>query len=157
MRRSNIMGALRPAGMLALVLSLSSTLATAQAVNTDKSGVAISGYDPVAYFSQTKALKGSPQITASHAEATYQFTSQANRDAFLANPDRYAPVYGGYCAYGVANGHKVNVDPEAFRVVDGRLYLNYSKGVQQKWLADVHGNIAKAEANWPKLRDAPHD
>ena len=76
---------------------------------------------------------------------------------FLANPDRYTPVYGGYCAFGVANGHKVNVDPEAFRVVDDRLYLNYSKGVQQKWLADIPGNIAKAEANWPKLRDAAHD
>jgi YHS domain-containing protein len=140
-----------------VALSLNTTLAAGQAVNTDKSGVAIAGYDPVAYFSQTKALRGSPQITASYAGATYQFTSPANRDAFLANPQKYAPVFGGYCAYGVANGHKVSVDPEAFRVVNDRLYLNYSKGVQKKWLADVPGNIAKADANWPKLRDAPHD
>jgi YHS domain-containing protein len=151
------MSALGRAGVLALSLSLSATFAAAQAVNTDKSGIAIGGYDPVAYFTQTKALKGTPQITASHGTATYYFASTANRDAFLANPDKYAPVYGGYCAYGVAHGHKVSVDPEAFRVVDDKLYLNYSKGVQQRWIADIPGNIAKADSNWPKLEDAPHD
>lgn len=147
----------RAAGVLALALALGTTLLAAQAVNTDKSGVAISGYDPVAYFTQTKALKGSSAISAVHGAATYYFASTANRDAFLANPDKYAPVYGGYCAYGVAHGHKVNVDPEAFRVVNDRLYLNYSKGVQQKWLADIPGNIATADSNWGKLKDAPHD
>ncbi len=157
MRRSRIAGAMGRAVVAALALSLSTTRLTAQALNTDKSGVAVSGYDPVAYFSQTKALKGSPQITATHAGATYYFTTTANRDAFLANPDRYVPAYGGYCAYGVANGHKVSVDPEAFRVVDDKLYLNYSKSVQQKWLADIPGNIAKAEQNWPALKDALHD
>lgn len=147
----------RAARVLALTLSLGTTLLAAQAVNTDKSGVAISGYDPVAYFTQTKALKGSAAITAVHGAATYYFVSTANREAFLANPEKYAPVYGGYCAYGVAHGHKVNIDPEAFRVVNDRLYLNYSKGVQQKWLADIPGNIATADSNWPKLKEAPHD
>ncbi len=157
MTRSSIRRALGGAGILALALSLSTAPAAAQAVNLDKSGVAISGYDPVAYFTQTKALKGSPQIIASHAGATYYFASTGNRDAFLADPDKYAPVFGGYCAYGVANGHKVSVDPEAFRVVKDRLYLNYSKDVQKKWLADIPGNIAKAETNWLKLRDAARD
>jgi hypothetical protein len=96
-------------------------------------------------------------LTATHDGATYRFASAAHRDAFQADPDRYLPVYGGYCAYGVANGHKVKVDPEAFRVVDGRLYLNYSKGVQSKWLKDIPGNIAAAERNWPALRDKPRD
>jgi YHS domain-containing protein len=135
---------------VAVALSLSTTLVAAQALNTDKSGVAVSGYDPVAYFSQTTALKGSAQITATHGGATYYFSSTANRDTFLANPDKYAPVYGGYCAYGVAKGHKVSIDPEAFRVVDGKLYLNHDKSVQEKWLADIPGNIAQA-----KLATAP--
>lgn len=157
MTRMRIHGAHGRAGFLALALSLSSTLLAAQSLNTDKTGLAVSGYDPVAYFSQTKAIKGDHGITASHAGATYYFATAEHRDAFLADPDRYVPAYGGYCAYGVANGHKVSVDPEAFRVVDGRLYLNYSKGVQRHWLADIPGNIAKAESNWPKLKDAPHD
>ena len=157
MRRLINAGALGRAGILALALSLGASLAAAQAVNTDKSGVAIRGYDPVAYFSQQQALKGSASFAATHAGATYYFSSAANRDAFVANPDKYVPVYGGYCAYGVANGHKVNIDPEAFRVVNDKLYLNYSKDVQKKWLADIPGNIAKAETNWPKLKDAPHD
>lgn len=157
MRRSNLAGAFGRAVVLALALSFGTTLMAAQALNTDKSGVAIGGYDPVTYFSQARALKGSSQITATHDGAIYYFSTTANRDVFLANPGRYVPLYGGYCAYGVANGHKVNVDPEAFRVVDGRLYLNYSKSVQQKWLADVPGNIAKAEGNWPALKDAPRD
>jgi YHS domain-containing protein len=156
-RWSNIAGALGRAAVVAVALSLSTTLVAAQALNTDKSGVAVSGYDPVAYFSQTTALKGSPQITATHGGATYYFSSTANRDVFLANPDKYAPVYGGYCAYGVAKGHKVSIDPEAFRVVDGKLYLNHDKSVQEKWLADIPGNIAQAERTWPALKDAPRD
>lgn len=157
MRRSSITGAIRRAAVMALALALNTTIVAAQALNTDKSGVAISGYDPVAYFSQTKALKGSPQITATHDGATYYFSTTANRETFIANPDKYTPVYGGYCAYGVANGHKVSVDPEAFRVVDDKLYLNYSKSVQKKWLSDIPGNIAKAEQNWPELKDATRD
>jgi YHS domain-containing protein len=147
----------RAAGLLALALSLGTTLLAAQAVNTDKSGLAIAGYDPVAYFTQTKAVKGSAAITATHQAATYYFASAANRDAFIADPDRFVPVYGGYCAYGVAHGHKVKIDPEAFRVVNDRLYLNYSKGVQQRWLSDIPGNIATADSNWRRLKDAPHD
>ena len=157
MRLKRLRDTLGHAGFLALVLSLSGSLLAAQALNTDKAGLAISGYDPVAYFTVSQAQKGVAGISATHAGATYYFASAANRDAFLANPENYLPTYGGYCAYGVAHGHKVDVDPEAFRVVNDKLYLNYSKGVQKKWLADIPGNITSAEGNWPKLKDAPRD
>jgi YHS domain-containing protein len=145
------------AGVVALGVCLSATVAAAQQINADRTGVAVRGYDPVAYFTDQQARKGSDQITATHAGATYYFSTTEHRDAFLAGPDRYVPAYGGFCAYGVAQGHKVDIDPEAFRVVDDRLYLNYSKGVQKRWLADVPGNIARADGNWQKLRDAPPD
>lgn len=145
------------AALLALAVSLSPVVARAQELNVDHSGVAISGYDPVAYFTTASAVKGSPEITVTEAGATYRFSTTTNRDAFLANPARYLPVYGGYCAYGVAHGHKVDVDPEAFRVVEDKLYLNYSKDVQKKWLADIPGNIQLADSNWTSLRDKPRD
>lgn len=148
---------LASAALLALAVSLSPVVAGAQELNVNHSGVAISGYDPVAYFTTASAVKGSPEITATEAGATYRFSTKANRDAFVANPARYLPVYGGYCAYGVAHGHKVNVDPEAFRVVEDKLYLNYNKDVQKKWLADIPGNIKLADSNWVGLRDKPRD
>lgn len=138
------------------LLALTSA-AVAQSRNVDAAGIALSGYDPVSYFEDSAAVKGSATITAAHDGATYHFASAAHRDAFQADPSRYLPAYGGYCAYGVANGHKVKVDPEAFRVVDGRLYLNYNRGVQSKWLKDIPGNIAAAERNWPALEDKPRD
>jgi YHS domain-containing protein len=131
--------------------------ADAQAVNLDRAGVALSGYDAVAYQTENSARKGAPEFVAMHEGATYQFANAANRDAFIADPGRYLPAYGGYCAYGVAQGHKVSVDPEAFRIVEGTLYLNYSKGIQQRWLKDIPGFIATAERNWARLRDQPRD
>ena len=145
------------AALFALAVSLSPVVAGAQQLNVDHSGVAISGYDPVAYFAAQSAVQGSPEITATYEGATYRFSTKANRDTFVASPARYLPVYGGYCAYGVAHGHKVDVDPEAFRVVDNKLYLNYSKDVQKKWLADIPGNITLADSNWASLRDQPRD
>ena len=145
------------AALFALAVGLSPAVAGAQELNVNRSGVAISGYDPVAYFTAAKPIKGSPDITTTYAGGIYQFSTTANRDAFLASPARYLPVYGGYCAYGVAHGHKVNVDPEAWRVVDDKLYLNYSKDVQKKWLADIPGNIKLADSSWTVLRDKPRD
>lgn len=139
-----------------LVASAASGL-QAQAVNTDKDHLALYGYDAVAYQTDNAARKGSPEYTATYEGNTYRFATAAHRDAFTANPARYVPAYGGYCAYGVANGHKVKIDPEAYRVVDGKLYLNYDKGVQKKWLSDIPGNIAKAEQNWVALKDKPRD
>lgn len=113
-------------------------------------GTAIRGYDPVAFFTEARPVEGSRQFTHKWKGATWRFASAQNRDAFAAAPDRYAPQYGGYCAYGVANGYTVSTVPEAWSVVGGRLYLNYSLGVRADWLKDIPGHIRKADANWPK-------
>ena len=147
-------------GIAAAALTLTALAAgplRAQAVNTDKSGLALYGYDAVAYVADQKAVKGSPEITATHDGSTYRFATVEHRDQFTADPAAYLPAYGGYCAYGVSRGYKVKVDPEAFTVVEGKLYLNYDKGVQKKWLADVPGFIAKADANWAEIKDKPRN
>lgn len=144
----------RLASTLLLLLALP-TLLAAQAVNTDAAGLALKGYDPVAYFTLQRATPGDPQFTAEHEGATYRFASAANRDTFRTEAAKYAPQYGGYCAFGVAGGYKVKVDPEAFTVRDGKLYLNYDARVQRRWLEDVPGYLAKSETNWAALRDKP--
>lgn len=117
-------------------------------------GAAIRGYDPVAYFTADEAVPGKPEFTAEYEGATWRFASAANRDAFLADPAKYAPQYGGYCAWAVSQGYTAPVDPEAWSVRDGKLYLNYSTAVRVRWALDKSGNIAAADANWPGLRDA---
>jgi YHS domain-containing protein len=114
-------------------------------------GVAISGYDPVAYFTEKKPVKGNPAIVFEHKGAKYFFSSEANRDAFKTEPDKYAPQYGGYCAYAVAQGSTARSDPNAWTVHDGKLFLNYDKSVRTAWEKDIPGNIAKGDANWPKI------
>jgi len=104
----------------------------------------------VAYFTEGKPVKGSAQHTHQWNGATWRFASATNRDAFAASPEKYAPQYGGYCAYGVAGGYTVSTVPEAWSVVEGKLYLNYSRGVQDSWRKDTSGYIRKANANWPK-------
>ncbi len=116
------------------------------------SGVAIKGYDPVAYFTEGQAVKGSSRFEHKWMGAKWRFASTASREAFAANPQKFAPQYGGYCAWAVAQGSTADVDPHAWRIVDGKLYLNLSKSVQARWLQDVPGNIAKADANWPPIR-----
>lgn len=113
-------------------------------------GAAIRGHDPVAYFTEKKPVKGSEQFTHQWKGAVWRFSSAANRDRFAADPDQFAPRYGGYCAYGVANGYTVGIDPAAWSVLDGKLFLNYSVGVQRDWLKDTAGYIRKADGNWPK-------
>ena len=127
-------------------------------VNLSQGDVAIQGHDPVAYFTQNAAVPGSPEFTAAHAGATYRFASAANREAFEADPARYVPAYGGFCAFGLVYGQKVDIDPLAFSIVDDTLYLNVNKSVQQRWSKDVPGNVSEADANWPRIRDvAPND
>jgi len=120
-------------------------------VYKDGKGLAIRGYDPVAYFEQSAAVKGSPEFQQQWTGATWRFSSAANRDLFAAHPEKYAPRYGGYCAYAVSEGHTASIDPEAWRIVDGKLYLNYSKGVQKKWEKDAGPRIERADKNWPSL------
>ena len=113
---------------------------------------AIRGYDPVAYFTKHKAVKGSKKLTTTWQGAKWHFSSQANLDAFVADPEKYAPQYGGYCAFGVAQGFTPEIDPQAFSVRDGKLYLNLSKDVLKRWKENIPGYIADANQNWPELK-----
>jgi hypothetical protein len=124
--------------------------AAADTVNS-RGGLAAGGYDAVAYFAEGRARRGAAVHFHDWQGARWLFVSSANRDAFAAAPDRYAPRYGGYCAYGMAHGYKAPVDPEAWTVEGGRLYLNYSRSVRRTWLEDVPGYVARAEANWPTV------
>jgi YHS domain-containing protein len=141
--------------MLARIV-LAAALAFAGAAAAQKpevfadSGAAIRGYDPVAYFTSSKSVKGSKEFTAQWRGATWHFASADHRDRFAAAPEKYAPQYGGYCAYGVAQGYTVSIDPAAWSVVDGKLYLNYSASVRRTWEKDIPSYIRKADANWPK-------
>lgn len=115
-------------------------------------GYAVHGYDVVAYFTEGEPTPGKDEFTAEHEGATYRFASAENRDAFQADPAKYAPQYGGYCAFGTAQGRKFDGDPNAWKIVDGKLYLNLNKKVQDIWLKDVPGYVRGADHNWPLIR-----
>ena len=137
---------------LAIVsLSLSLLAQTKTLLNLDDNGVAIQGYDPVAFFTDNNPVKGDPQILAKRDGAIYYFASKDHRDLFLKDPAKYEPVFGGYCAYGVCKDKLVEIDVNAFQIVDDKLFLQYSKSVRDKFNADQKGNLAKANANWPGL------
>jgi YHS domain-containing protein len=116
------------------------------------STVGAGGYDLVSYHTGKKPLRGNGNHVAKHDGVTYLFASESNREAFLASPDVYLPAYGGWCAYGVAVGKKFVGDPDVWEIVDGRLYLNLDNSIKTLWSKDISGNIAKAERNWPKIR-----
>jgi len=120
-------------------------------VNQSSDGVAIEGYDPVAYFTDSKPVMGSSEYTYQWHGAVWHFASAQHRDAFAKSPESYAPQYGGYCAYGVSQGHTAPVDPAAWKIINGKLYLNYNKEVQKLFLNDPSSEIEKADQNWPKL------
>jgi hypothetical protein len=114
-------------------------------------GIAVDGTDVVAYFIEGAPVAGDAAITHEHMGATWRFSSEANRDAFIADPAAYAPQYGGYCAYAVSQGYTASTVPEAWTIVDDKLYLNYSSGVKRRWERDIPGHIAAADANWPTV------
>ena len=118
-------------------------------------GVAVGGYDPVAYFTQGTAVEGSSKITAEHSGATWRFASEANRAAFLADPNKFAPQYGGYCAYAVSQGYTAKGDPHAWSIHDGKLYLNYNRAVRTDWEKDKVRFIKLGDGNWPKVLNKP--
>ena len=115
-------------------------------------GVALDGYDAVAYFTDGRPVEGSKEFTFDWQGASWRFATAAHRDLVAAAPEKYAPQYGGYCAWAVAHGYTADIDPEAWSIVEGRLYLNYSLEVRGKWEQDVPGYIAKGDQNWPGLR-----
>ena len=137
--------------LLALAITAPLAAQTKTLQNLDKDGVAIQGYDPVAFFTEHKPVKGRPEIYASAHGALYFFASKENKDLFRKEPAKYEPVFGGYCAYGVSRNKLVEIDVNAFQIVDGRLILQYSKGVRDNFNQDTQGNLKKAETNWPAL------
>lgn len=150
--------------LAATIAAITSFPALAGQQYVDGSGYAVSGYDVVAYFEKAQAPVGEAQpaptpgraeITATWNGAIWSFANEANRARFLTTPEAYAPAYDGHCAFGVAKGGKVPGDPQLWRIVDDRLYLNLQPSVQEMWLADIPGNITTAQANWPGIEGKP--
>lgn len=117
------------------------------------STLAVSGYDVVSYHTGEKPQRGNGNHVARHEGVTYLFVNEENRRAFERDPSRYVPAYGGFCAFGVSVGKKFVGDPDVWRLVDGRLYLNLDTKIQQEWAKDVPGNIRKANAKWGGIQD----
>jgi YHS domain-containing protein len=113
------------------------------------SSLAVGGYDAVAYFKAGRPVAGSDQFSTQYKGATWRFSSKENLEAFRANPTAFAPQYGGYCSWAVAQGYTASGDPEVWKIVNGKLYLNYDRSVQTKWEKDIPGFIAKGDRNWP--------
>jgi YHS domain-containing protein len=139
------------AGVALIALAPSRLLAA----DTTGARVALKGYDPVAYFTDHKPVQGSAQFMASYDDVTYWFANAAHRATFVANPDRYAPQYDGFCAINVARGHKYEPDPEAWKIADGKLYVFQGKKGVPMFVAQEAKIVAQANANWPELRARP--
>ena len=140
-------------GSVAIALLFTTQLIAQKSAIFKTGEEAIRGYDVVAYFNDGKAVKGDKTITREWNGAQWNFSSKANLDSFSANPEKYAPQYGGYCAYGTADGHKAPTDPNAWTILDGKLYFNYNKQVQEMWKKKQPEFIKKADTNWPKIKD----
>ena len=135
--------------LLALLLTTAGYAQDIQFYNTK--GNAINGYDPVDYFLQNKAVEGTDSYSTDWSGSKWKFISQANLDSFKIAPEKYAPQYGGYCAYGCSENHKAPTDPNEFTIVGNKLYLNYSLKVKEFWLKDTTGKIKAADGYWPAL------
>ena len=134
-----------------IIASFTALVHAGELVNVDKSGLALQGYDPVAYFTDGKPVKGSPDFTADYKGARYQFASAEHRDLFNQSPAKYEPQFGGYCAYGASRGHKAPIKIDAWQIVNGRLLMQYDLDVKDKFNQDQLGNLRKADQNWPGL------
>ncbi|SLN32301.1 YHS domain-containing (seleno)protein [Oceanibacterium hippocampi] len=137
--------------LLVAVTLLASPARAESQINRTLLGTAIDGTDPVAYFTEGKPVAGLRDFTAEWRGATWRFASAANRDRFIAEPEKYAPQYGGYCAYAVSQGYTAKIDPEAWSVVDGKLYLNYSQNIRARWEQQRSRYIADADDKWPAI------
>lgn len=137
--------------ILLLLLTAGLTNYSQQTQFYSANGSAIKGYDVVAYFTQNKALEGSDNYVANWSNTTWKFTSQSNLDSFNLHPEKYAPQYGGYCAYGCSENHKSPTDPKAFTIINNKLYLNYNLKVKEFWIKETDARIKSADENWPAL------
>jgi hypothetical protein len=144
------------ASLLVITLAMI-TVAGAQtnltAINVDRYGIAIKGYDPVAYHLLGRPVEGDPAISYRWMEATWHFADAGNRDRFAQDPDRYAPQFGGYCSWAVSRGTTASIDPDAWHIENGLLYLNLNPRIHRNFISNVAENIRRAEANWPGIRE----
>ncbi|MCH9650670.1 MAG: hypothetical protein K0U98_20715 [Deltaproteobacteria bacterium] len=131
----------------------SDAVSTSNGLTAAGGPLAIHGYDAVSYFESDAPQRGLAEFSTKHGGAVYRFASRANLRQFVRNPSKYAPRFGGFCAYGVSVGKKFDGDPLVYKVVDGVLYFNLNPEIKKTWLEDVPGNIAKAKKNWPEIRD----
>lgn len=141
---------------IAAILLISTTIAQAQKSEvfiTD--GKAIKGYDPVAFFKESKPVKGVESLSYQYNDATWLFSSRTNLEAFKKDPEKYAPQYGGYCAYGTAGGHKAPTQTNTWTIVDGKLYFNYNDKVKESWNKQQAELIEKANTQWPLIKNKP--
>lgn len=136
--------------MLLLVM-VTAALAEKKLINVDKSGVALKGYDPVAYFTENRPVKGDAKFQSTFNGATYYFSSAANKKTFEADPKKYEPQFGGFCAYAASQGHTAKIEPDAFEILNGRLLLQYDRSVRDMFNKDQQGNLEKADKNWPSI------
>ncbi|MFY0308890.1 YHS domain-containing (seleno)protein [Leisingera sp. D0M16] len=140
-------------GVALSVAMATSALAAGVEINASSTGLAMQGYDPVAYFTDGAPTKGSYKITSIYNDATYRFASEEHKAAFEKNPEAYVPAYGGYCAFGTAMGFKFDGDPNHWKIVDNTLYLNLSQDIQDRWEGDIPNFIQNANANWTDIAD----
>lgn len=143
------------AGPIAMAPAFAGVPGSTSSINLDAQGLALAGYDPVAYFDTGKPTRGVDTIIASYGGAQYRFANEEHRKTFLADPKKYLPEFGGFCAVGTSFGEKVDVDPETGKVVKGKLYLNNSPKAQAIFDKDSAGTITRAQHNWPMVKDKP--
>ena len=137
--------------LLAAIIAFAALARANEVVNIDKNGLALQGYDPVGYFTDSKPVKGSPAFTATYKGATYQFASAEHRDMFNQSPAKYEPQFGGFCGYAASINKLAVIMPEYFQVLHDRLILQHNEKAWKLWHEDVEGNLKKADTNWPSL------
>lgn len=137
--------------VLLLIAAVPAMAQTKKLINLDKNGMAIMGYDPVAFFTLNKPVKGKPEFESKYNGARYLFASAEDKATFDANPANYEPQFGGFCAYGVSEGHTAPIKVEAFQIVNGRLLMQYDLDVLKEFQKDTRGRLKKADENWPTL------
>lgn len=137
--------------VLLTIASAVSNMTAGQLVNVDPNGIALQGYDPVAYFTDGGPVKGTQELSASYDGATYYFASAEHKAQFEKEPGKYAPRFGGYCAFAVSRGDTASISVDAFQIIHGQLVLQHSKNVLERWQEDPEGNFQKATANWSAI------
>ena len=135
------------------LIGISSIAHAGHDTETDQNGVILAGHDVIGYFTDGKPVLGSAKFTAVYNDAIYRFASAENRDLFNKNPAKYAPQYGGFCAYGMTFGKKFDIDGKAFEVVDGKLYVNKNLDVYKAWAENVPKHILEANSEWPEVEE----